>query len=146
MKFTKGDKMKTTKLSNLLFGFIAIAIFAVNPMSAQPDWGFGPGTFIDENGDGFNDLAPDHDGDGIPNSLDEEWVRPLDGTGAGNGAGSGTGECDETGNENPGPHGPGNGGGNNGGGSGDCTGDGSGECELPSQTTIRSFGKFRFAR
>jgi hypothetical protein len=38
--------------------------------------------FIDENGDGFNDLAPDADGDGIPNGLDSDYVRPKDGTGA----------------------------------------------------------------
>lgn len=49
--------------------------------------GFGPaagdGTcaFVDENCDGFNDLAPDADGDGIPNGQDPDWVRPEDGTG-----------------------------------------------------------------
>jgi hypothetical protein len=37
--------------------------------------------FIDEDGDGFNDLAPDHDGDGVPNGLDPDYERPLDGTG-----------------------------------------------------------------
>lgn len=37
--------------------------------------------FIDENGDGINDLAKDADGDGIPNGQDPDWVRPLDGTG-----------------------------------------------------------------
>jgi hypothetical protein len=29
--------------------------------------------FIDENGDGFNDNAPDADGDGIPNGMDEDY-------------------------------------------------------------------------
>jgi len=29
--------------------------------------------FVDENGDGFNDNAPDHDGDGIPNGLDPDY-------------------------------------------------------------------------
>ena len=29
--------------------------------------------FIDENGDGYNDNAPDHDGDGIPNGLDPDY-------------------------------------------------------------------------
>jgi hypothetical protein len=50
--------------------------------------------FIDENGDGINDLARDADGDGIPNGQDPDWVKPQDGTGyqqqskkgAGNGA------------------------------------------------------------
>jgi hypothetical protein len=37
--------------------------------------------FIDEDGDGFNDLAPDHDGDGVPNGLDPDYERPEDGTG-----------------------------------------------------------------
>ncbi len=35
--------------------------------------------FIDEDGDGFNDLAPDADGDGIPNGLDSDYVRPKKG-------------------------------------------------------------------
>ena len=30
--------------------------------------------FVDENGDGFNDNAPDHDGDGIPNGKDEDYT------------------------------------------------------------------------
>jgi hypothetical protein len=37
--------------------------------------------FVDEDGDGFNDLAPDADGDGIPNGLDPDYERPGDGTG-----------------------------------------------------------------
>jgi len=64
----------------------AVIAFAVSPAAAQ---GFGPGdgtgddcTFIDENGDGFNDLAPDADGDGIPNRFDEDYVKPEDGSGA----------------------------------------------------------------
>jgi hypothetical protein len=31
--------------------------------------------FIDKNGDGYNDNAPDHDGDGIPNGLDSDWQK-----------------------------------------------------------------------
>ncbi len=39
--------------------------------------------FMDEDGDGINDLAPDHDGDGIPNGKDPDWVKnKRDGTGA----------------------------------------------------------------
>lgn len=38
--------------------------------------------FVDENGDGINDLAPDHDGDGVPNGQDPDWVKnKRDGTG-----------------------------------------------------------------
>lgn len=29
--------------------------------------------FVDNNGDGYNDNAPDHDGDGIPNGLDPDY-------------------------------------------------------------------------
>jgi hypothetical protein len=36
--------------------------------------------FVDLNGDGFNDNAPDFDGDGIPNGLDSDYVRPHDGS------------------------------------------------------------------
>ena len=32
--------------------------------------------FVDTNGDGYNDNAPDHDGDGIPNGLDEDYDGP----------------------------------------------------------------------
>ena len=31
--------------------------------------------FIDKNGDGYNDNAPDHDGDGIPNGLDSDYLK-----------------------------------------------------------------------
>lgn len=37
--------------------------------------------FIDQNGDGINDLFRDHDNDGIPNGQDPDWIRPQDGTG-----------------------------------------------------------------
>lgn len=37
--------------------------------------------FVDENGDGINDLARDADGDGVPNCQDPDWTRPLDGSG-----------------------------------------------------------------
>lgn len=30
--------------------------------------------FVDNNGDGYNDNAPDHDGDGIPNGLDPDFL------------------------------------------------------------------------
>jgi hypothetical protein len=31
--------------------------------------------FVDKNGDGYNDNAPDHDGDGIPNGLDPDYLK-----------------------------------------------------------------------
>ncbi len=38
--------------------------------------GHGPREFIDADGDGINDLAPDTDGDGIANHLDDDYMRP----------------------------------------------------------------------
>ncbi|MBZ0180527.1 MAG: hypothetical protein K8F36_14675 [Melioribacteraceae bacterium] len=34
--------------------------------------------FVDLDGDGFNDNAPDHDGDGIPNGLDPDYKRMME--------------------------------------------------------------------
>ena len=31
--------------------------------------------FVDADGDGYNDNAPDHDGDGIPNGLDQDYKK-----------------------------------------------------------------------
>lgn len=40
-----------------------------------PPMKHGPG-FVDKNGDGYNDYAPDHDGDGIPNGVDPDYTGP----------------------------------------------------------------------
>ena len=37
----------------------------------------GPG-FVDENGDGYNDNAPDQDGEGIPNGADPDYDGPKE--------------------------------------------------------------------
>jgi len=37
--------------------------------------------FVDANGDGYNDNAPDHDNDGIPNGQDSDYVRSGKGKG-----------------------------------------------------------------
>ena len=39
--------------------------------------------FVDNNGDGYNDLAADFDGDGIPNGQDPDFVRRGNGRGVG---------------------------------------------------------------
>ena len=31
--------------------------------------------FVDKDNNGYNDNAPDHDGDGIPNGLDPDWQK-----------------------------------------------------------------------
>jgi len=50
-----------------------------NPTPAGWQHGF---RFIDLDGDGINDNAPDADGDGIPNGMDPDYVRPMDGSGS----------------------------------------------------------------
>jgi hypothetical protein len=110
----------------------AVSMLAIaSPVYAQAgggQWGNGPGEFIDEDGNGFNDLAPDADGDGIPNGQDDDFVPPQDGSGAGFGGngGNGNGPGDGSGNGNGGSgngngHGPGAGNGpGDGSGNGDC--------------------------
>ena len=88
--------------------------------------------FVDENGDGYNDNAPDHDDDGIPNGMDPDYSRPQAGAGRG-----GCGFVDENGdgiNDNRGSaggkrggcsrggYGPGTGAGNGGVGPADGSG------------------------
>lgn len=67
-----------------LLSLMASSVLAQDTDPVRPGGG-GDGNglcpYIDEDGDGFNDLAPDHDGDGIPNGLDPDYVRPEDGTG-----------------------------------------------------------------
>ncbi len=70
------------KRFNLLLSMFAVALgLALAPVYAQDSGDqpeqpaeiqHGP-NFIDEDGDGFNDNAPDHDGDGIPNGMDEDY-------------------------------------------------------------------------
>ncbi len=58
------------------------------PNNAQLKNRYGhPNGFVDENGDGLNDNAPDADGDGIPNGQDEDYEPPRDGRGWGRGHG-----------------------------------------------------------
>lgn len=55
--------------------------------------------FVDADGDGYNDNAPDHDGDGIPNGIDPDYEGKnkkkgfvdLDGDGINDNIGSGKG-------------------------------------------------------
>lgn len=58
-----------------------LGIAVITPDVYAQGNGFMVGGFVDENGDGFNDLAPDQDNDGIPNGQDDDYVRPLDGSG-----------------------------------------------------------------
>lgn len=89
--------------------------------------------FVDEDGDGYNDNAPDHDGDGIPNGVDDDYTPPglqngkkgfvdLDGDGINDNAGQGNRGA----GKGKGGYGPKDGTGNQGVGPKDGTGNGAG--------------------
>lgn len=65
--------------------FFSVSAQTVKPSDdkskIKPPTVHGP-RFVDKNGDGFNDNAPDHDGDGIPNGVDPDYKK---GTGMGSG-------------------------------------------------------------
>ena len=67
----------------LLFGALVLPQSGCQKPAPQAQTCTGTGSnFVDLNGDGFNDNAPDLDGDGIPNGLDEDYVKHAqDGTG-----------------------------------------------------------------
>jgi hypothetical protein len=70
----------STKLTLIFSILIGGSIFSTN-LLAQDSTKHKPKNanhgqfFIDEDGDGYNDNAPDHDGDGIPNGLDPDWHK-----------------------------------------------------------------------
>ena len=89
--------------------------------------------FVDKNGDGYNDNAPDHDGDGIPNGVDPDYTGPkyqkgkfvdLNGDGINDNAGKGK-RGKKSGKRG---YGPGDGTGNSGVGPKNGTGNGPGTC------------------
>ena len=73
--------MKTTQIIlTALLLFSATLLFT--PQSQAQTCDSTNCNFIDLNGDGFNDNAPDDDGDGIPNGLDPDYIKHAkDGTG-----------------------------------------------------------------
>lgn len=90
--------------------------------------------FVDKNGDGYNDNAPDADGDGIPNGLDPDYTGPKNRMSKGAKGftdlnGDGINDNIQTrngnkGNNRKGGYGPGDGTGNKGIGPKDGTGNG----------------------
>lgn len=54
----------------LLFGVLAADTMAQEKSVKTIQHGAG---FVDQNGDGYNDMAPDHDHDGIPNGQDPDY-------------------------------------------------------------------------
>ncbi len=60
--------------SAFLFAIGALLTLGANTALAQGDQRhMGVRGFLDEDGDGFNDLIPDFDGDGVPNPIDPDW-------------------------------------------------------------------------
>lgn len=116
--------MKTISLKPILtIAAVTVAMTLGAPTLSAQDFGGhhygpGPGMFVDENGDGINDLAPDADNDGIPNRLDEDYVRPLDGSGYGHRWGAGNNADGTSVGQRRGGRGPGN-------GTGECVNEGS---------------------
>ncbi|MBA4406906.1 hypothetical protein C0389_06495 [bacterium] len=118
-----------------LIAFFAILI-AYSNISAQtkdpnPPTQHGKG-FVDKNGDGYNDNAPDHDGDGIPNGIDPDYTGAklqrnkfvdLNGDGINDNAGKGK----RGGKGSKGGFGPANGTGNKGVGPKNGSGNGPGD-------------------
>ncbi len=83
--------MKNIKLMTIM-AIVAMLTFVVLPSTTFAQAGnCTNGNFVDVNGDGFNDNAPDADGDGIPNGQDDDYVRAGNGSGQGNGQGNGNG-------------------------------------------------------
>ena len=65
------------KIGNLLlaaFAILGLVMLTTPATQAQTCDGTGS-NFVDLNGDGFNDNAPDHDMDGIPNGLDDDYIK-----------------------------------------------------------------------
>ena len=65
-------KRLTQLTLTLTMAFALVAFFSTNSI-AQTTGGSGIG-FVDANGDGYNDNAPDADGDGIPNGQDPDYT------------------------------------------------------------------------
>jgi len=74
-----GTKAKCANLTAIILGgLILVFSYALPDFSRaqeekQPDREIGVRGFLDEDGDGFNDLMPDHDGDGVPDALDPDF-------------------------------------------------------------------------
>lgn len=92
-------------MKRVVYLLIATALtFAYSNTFAQTEEPTTPVThgdnFVDLNGDGYNDNAPDNDGDGIPNGMDPDYIPTgsqdgsngfvdLDGDGINDNAGQG---------------------------------------------------------
>ncbi|MCX7876846.1 MAG: hypothetical protein N2321_11875 [Melioribacteraceae bacterium] len=93
----------------LLFALVSFMVYSNNiAQTTKPTTPQQHGkNFVDKNGDGYNDNAPDHDGDGIPNGLDPDYKGAkiqknkfvdLNGDGINDNAGKGKGKSGKSGN------------------------------------------------
>lgn len=75
----KGSMLRRVNLINLVFTWLVLIALAIpfNNVEARdkkaPGHEIGVNGFLDEDGDGFNDLLPDSDGDGVPDALDPDF-------------------------------------------------------------------------
>ena len=71
------------KLSVMLAAVLAIAVVSAVVVAGPNGNGkvHRATNYLDANGDGYNDLAPDADHDGIPNGADADYMRPRDASG-----------------------------------------------------------------
>lgn len=76
--------MKNTSRLITLMTLVIAGLFLFGTAYAGNDGAPRTG-YVDLNGDGINDNAKDDDGDGIPNCLDEDFVKSEDGTANKNG-------------------------------------------------------------
>ncbi|MBN2356062.1 hypothetical protein JXO59_08105, partial [candidate division KSB1 bacterium] len=86
--------MNTKLMLHSFFAALLLLFVVVSAQTTDPAQTQHGSHFVDENGDGYNDYAPDADGDGIPNGQDPDYQKP--GTGQGKGAGN-NGFVDENG-------------------------------------------------
>lgn len=86
--------MKTKLFIHALFVVVLLLFVVASAQTTTPAPVQHGNRFVDENGDGYNDNAPDADGDGIPNGQDPDYQKL--GPGKGKGA-EGKGFVDENG-------------------------------------------------
>ena len=80
---TRFSKYFAAAILLMVFTLVSSTGFAQSVNKGQKGLGQAGHKFIDANGDGINDNAPDHDGDGIPNGQDPDYVRTGSGRGHG---------------------------------------------------------------
>ncbi|OGC93634.1 MAG: hypothetical protein A2W25_13850 [candidate division Zixibacteria bacterium RBG_16_53_22] len=72
MAITRFPNFIILALSLFLIG-ASTALLAETALAQGGEPQVGVRGFLDEDGDGFNDLIPDFDGDGVPNPIDPDW-------------------------------------------------------------------------